>query len=110
MLLGKKHWAERIVGEAGVPLDGRVARELIAMLGEGARQYQKALADQPDMKGADELDFLVLAARAAPRNASAVDRLVKKFDLSPERAARLLSLVRDNAFRIFEAEGRAMPS
>ena len=108
-MLGKKHWAERMVGEAGVPLDGRIGAELTSMLIEGARQYEAALKGQPDMAGADDLTWLMLSARKAPDNRSAVERLVKTYDLSEERAQRLLSFVRDRAKAIFEAEGRVMP-
>lgn len=109
MLLGKKHWAERMVGEAGVPLDGRIGAELTAMLIDGARQYEAALRDQPDMKGADDLDWLMLSARKAPDTRSAIERLVKVYDLSEDRARRLLGLIRERATAIFEAEGRVMP-
>jgi hypothetical protein len=109
MFLGKKHWAARFIGEAGVPLDGRVAAELSDMLIVVAEQYQRALHRDPMMKGADELDYLMLAARAAPDSRSALERLVKTFDLTEDRARRLLELVRESASRIFAAEGRALP-
>jgi len=109
MLLGKTHWAERMVGEAGVPLDGRIGAELVTMLIEGARQYEAALKAQPDMRDADDLDWLMLSARKAPDSPSAVERLVKGYDLAPERAARLLLLIRERAHAIFEEKGRVMP-
>lgn len=109
MLLGKKHWAQRMVVEAGVPLDGRIGAELVSMLIEGARQYEKAAKSHPEMKDVDDLGWLMLSARKAPDSASAVERLTRGYDLSPERAKRLLSLVRETARKIFEAEGRVMP-
>lgn len=108
-MLGKKHWAERIVSEAGVPSDTRVAPEIAEMLIAGARQFATVFAATPGFQPQDDLDLMVLSARAMPDNRSAVERLVEKFDLSKERATRLLELVRQAAYRIFEREGRKLP-
>ena len=109
MFLGKTHWAERIVSEAGVPADTRVAPEIISMLILGAGKFEERYRASPGKGAADDLDFLVLSARAMPDNQSAVERLTEAFDLSEDRATRLLELVRQAAYRIFEAEGRKLP-
>lgn len=108
-MLGKKHWAERIVSEAGVPSDTRVAPELVDMLIAGAYQFARVFAATPGSQPQDDLDLMVLSARAMPDNRSAVERLIAKFDLSDDRATRLLELVRQAAYRIFESEGRRLP-
>ena len=109
MFLGKKHWAERIVRESGIPDDGRVFGEVRDMLITGAEQCERAVHTDPAGRGADDLDFLLMSARAMPDNRSAVERLVGRFDLSEERAQRLMDLVRQAAYALYEREGRSIP-
>jgi len=109
MFLGKKHWAERAVRESGIPDDGRVFGEVTDMLISGAEQCQRVVRTDPEGHLADDLMFVMMSARAMPDNRSAVERLIKRYDLSDERATRLLELVRQAAYRMYEKEGRRLP-
>lgn len=111
MFMAKRTWALRVMDQANIPASSSLATELVDMLVRGAKQTQALTrtVEAGSRAKLDDLDFIMMSARAMSDNVSAFDRLQEDAGLSGIEALSVLASVRAAANELYRNQGRMPP-
>ena len=108
MLFGKRRWAAGVAGAAALEPASNTGRVIIALLVVGSKKAQRMVRGHGPRGDMDDLDFVMMAARALPDNPAAAARLEKTLSIPLTEANRLLAEVAAAAIRFYQAQGREL--
>jgi tRNA pseudouridine-54 N-methylase len=106
MLFAKRRWATEVAGAAGLEAASNTGRVVITLLVIGAKQAHRMVRGEGPRGSVDDLDLVMMAARALPDTPAAAARLEKTLSISLGETERLLSEVAAAAVRFYLAQGR----
>lgn len=106
MIFGKRRWATAVAVRTGLEPKSAAGQAVVNLLTVGSKKaHRLAHADGP-RGDLDDLDYVMMAGRALPYEASAAARIEKATSLPADQVARLLAEVAAATQRLYLDEGR----
>lgn len=108
MLFGKRRWATEVAEAAGMETHSPAAQAVVRLLVVGAKQAQRMTRNAGPRGDMDDLDFVLMCARALPDNPAAVTRAEKDLGLPQGEGRTTLAGVAAAAVRLYQSNGREL--
>lgn len=106
MLFGKRRWAAEVAAAAGLAPKSPDSAAVVRLLVVGSKQAQRMVRKGGPRGDMDDLDFVMMCARALPDDAAAVSRVETDLGLSDGEGRKILAGVAAAAVRLYQSNGR----
>ncbi len=106
MLLGKRRWATDVAEAAGLGAATGPGKAVVRLLVVGSKVAQRMARGSGPRGDLDDLDYVLMAARAMPDNPAAVSRAEKDLGLAEGQGRAALLKVAAAAVGLYQANGR----